>query len=177
MAASDTTVKEGIVNYIVPISVLLASVWYFRRSLKYHIHQRLCAWVLNRFALKMNKGKQIKSEKQKLFQNMFVYKDKVRRDLKVLEVGSGAGANLDFFPPNTKLVTIDPNPHFLGYIKNNLQKNRTVISADFIEGVAENMPFEDNNFDIVVCTLVLCRVQDVEKAVEEIKRVLKRVSL
>ena len=39
-------------------------------------------------------------------------------------------------------------------------------------GKAEALPLEDASTDVVVCTLVLCSVSDVEKAVKEAKRVL-----
>ena len=44
-----------------------------------------------------------------------------------------------------------------------------------VQGVAEAMPFEDNSVDVVVGTMVLCSVQSVRKACEEVKRVLKPV--
>ena len=38
---------------------------------------------------------------------------------------------------------------------------------------AEDLPFDDATFDTVVCTLVLCGVEDQPRAVREIRRVLK----
>jgi ubiquinone/menaquinone biosynthesis C-methylase UbiE len=37
--------------------------------------------------------------------------------------------------------------------------------------------FESNTFDFVVCTFVLCSVRDTDKALSEVKRVLKPISL
>jgi SAM-dependent methyltransferase len=38
---------------------------------------------------------------------------------------------------------------------------------------AEDLPFEDDHFDTVVSTLVLCTVEDPDRALAEIARVLK----
>ena len=38
---------------------------------------------------------------------------------------------------------------------------------------AEDLPFEDDTFDVVVSTLVLCGVDDQPRAVREIRRVLR----
>jgi ubiquinone/menaquinone biosynthesis C-methylase UbiE len=46
--------------------------------------------------------------------------------------------------------------------------NATVLRAP-----AEDLPFEDDTFDMVVSTLVLCGVDDQPRAVREIRRVLR----
>ena len=38
---------------------------------------------------------------------------------------------------------------------------------------AEDLPFEDDTFDVVVSTLVLCGVDDQPRALREIRRVLR----
>jgi SAM-dependent methyltransferase len=38
---------------------------------------------------------------------------------------------------------------------------------------AEDLPFEDDSFDAVVCTLVLCGVDDQPRALRELRRVLR----
>lgn len=40
-------------------------------------------------------------------------------------------------------------------------------------GYGEELPIEDNSMDAVVMTLVLCSVNDQQKCLKEIKRVLK----
>ena len=42
-----------------------------------------------------------------------------------------------------------------------------------VETGAEHLPFEDDSFDTAVTTLVLCTVEDPERAVSELARVLK----
>ncbi len=42
-----------------------------------------------------------------------------------------------------------------------------------VDGVAENLPFEDNFFDLVLMVTTVCFVDDVLKAFKECFRVLK----
>jgi ubiquinone/menaquinone biosynthesis C-methylase UbiE len=46
-------------------------------------------------------------------------------------------------------------------------------SQPVLKILAENLPFENNLFDAVVLSFVLCSVNAIEKAVDEINRVLK----
>ena len=38
---------------------------------------------------------------------------------------------------------------------------------------AERLPFPDGSVDAVVCTLVLCSVDDARQAIREVRRILK----
>lgn len=44
----------------------------------------------------------------------------------------------------------------------------------FVKGIAENIPFPDESFDIVTCSHVLEHVKNVEKAMQELIRVTKK---
>jgi SAM-dependent methyltransferase len=46
-------------------------------------------------------------------------------------------------------------------------------SALVMRAPAEDLPFDDDSFDVVVSTLVLCGVDDQPRAVREIRRVLR----
>jgi SAM-dependent methyltransferase len=46
-------------------------------------------------------------------------------------------------------------------------------SANFVAGVAEDLPFTSGSFDTVVTTFTLCSVQDPAAALSEAKRVLR----
>ena len=90
---------------------------------------------------------------------------------KVLEIGGGTGANLEFYPPGADLTFVEPNPHMAVRLQRNAEKlGRSVTIAP---GFGENLPFEDASFDTAVTTLVLCMVSDVERVVSEVRRVLK----
>jgi ubiquinone/menaquinone biosynthesis C-methylase UbiE len=80
---------------------------------------------------------------------------------KVLEVGAGTGLNASFYPAEVDVTFAEPDPH--------MAKR---IDADVVEAPAEALPFADASFDTVVSTLVLCSVDDLERALAEIRRVL-----
>jgi ubiquinone/menaquinone biosynthesis C-methylase UbiE len=47
------------------------------------------------------------------------------------------------------------------------------LPAQVVRARAEELPFEDQSFDYAVSTLVLCTVDDPERAVKELHRLLK----
>jgi ubiquinone/menaquinone biosynthesis C-methylase UbiE len=54
-----------------------------------------------------------------------------------------------------------------------IEKNRECkIDLDFIGGI-ENNPFENNNFDLVLCLEVLEHIENYQGAIKEIYRILK----
>ncbi len=59
-----------------------------------------------------------------------------------------------------------------------MAKNDHLVYDSFVVASGENLrAVEDNSMDVVVCTLVLCSVQDTQKVLREAKRVLRPVSL
>lgn len=87
---------------------------------------------------------------------------------RVLEIGVGTGANLDFYNQKqiSQLYGIEPSFTKETQIKT---KDKMIL----IKGVAEALPFEDQFFDTVVCTIALCSVDNIETSLDEIHRVLK----
>ncbi|KAL4236228.1 Methyltransferase-like protein [Mactra antiquata] len=171
MAVEDAQVQSFLFYKVGTAIGISGVIWYFRGTIMHHIYHRMFAWFMNRITDRMNRG--LWRKKERLFEVVKDYKEKVNKDLSILEVGAGTATNLKFFPSNTRLTCLDPNPHFAGYIENNLKTTDTVVQAEIVQGFAEKMPLEDNKFDVVVCTLVLCSVTDVSKSLQEIKRVLK----
>lgn len=90
----------------------------------------------------------------------------------VLELGCGA-PNLEFYDwKNVRSLSgVDPSPELLEHA--NLALEQKGLTAKFIPGVAEALPFASNSFDCVVTTFTLCSVQDPVAALAETKRVLK----
>jgi ubiquinone/menaquinone biosynthesis C-methylase UbiE len=90
----------------------------------------------------------------------------------VLEVGVGTGASFAYFPAQTRVMGTEPDPYMLERARRRLGE----MGANHIElhqAVAEELPFEDDSFDHVVCSLVLCTVRDQPRALVEARRVLK----
>ena len=88
-----------------------------------------------------------------------------------LEIGSGTGANLPYFVSAKSLTMLDPDIHMMKKLI--ARVNSSGKDVQIVKSFGENLPFEDNCFDSVVTTLVLCMVEDVEKVISEIYRVLK----
>jgi ubiquinone/menaquinone biosynthesis C-methylase UbiE len=91
----------------------------------------------------------------------------------VLEVGSGTGVNLSFYPNSIEsLVLTEPEPNMLAILNNSInEKFSGECRAEAFS--ADALHFPDNTFDSVVSTLVLCSVDSPEDTLKEIKRVLK----
>src|SRR5215831_322706 len=90
----------------------------------------------------------------------------------VLEVGAGTGANLAHYNGHLEsLVFTEPEPAMLRRLQAKARDEAPL--AKILRAPAEDLPFEDDSFDTVVSTLVLCGVDDQARSVREIRRVLK----
>jgi len=84
----------------------------------------------------------------------------------------------DFFSGRLKVLHIAPEQCFHKRFRS--MKNLNYITADLESPLADvkldvqNMPFGDNEFDVVICNHVLEHVPNDRKAIGEIYRVLKR---
>jgi ubiquinone/menaquinone biosynthesis C-methylase UbiE len=87
---------------------------------------------------------------------------------RVLEIGSGTGSNIPYYNMDNidELIVSD----FV--VKKHLRK-RASFKAKVLELDVQNLPFPDNSFDYVIHTLVFCSVAEVDKGLQEIRRVLK----
>jgi ubiquinone/menaquinone biosynthesis C-methylase UbiE len=91
---------------------------------------------------------------------------------RVLELGSGTGLNLELYPHEglDSLVLTEPDPHMVKQLR--MRAKKLCPGAELLEVGAEELPFDDDSFDTVVVTLVLCTVPDQPAALKEISRVL-----
>jgi ubiquinone/menaquinone biosynthesis C-methylase UbiE len=102
------------------------------------------------------------------------YKVKLFSELSgtVLEIGSGAGANLHYLPTTgIKWIGVDPNPFMQPHLVEGA--HRLDFKIELRDGTAEKLPAADESVDFVISTLVLCSVMDQKRALEEVARVLK----
>ena len=90
----------------------------------------------------------------------------------VVEIGAGTGANLPWYGPEVKSLTVtepvQPMVRKLERRVRELGSDATVLRAP-----AEDLPFESGTFDVAVSTLVLCGVDDQPRALRELRRVLR----
>lgn len=90
----------------------------------------------------------------------------------VLEIGAGTGFNLPYYPPAVSAITVtDPVDGMLKRARKRAAKAGKEITTT--RASAEALPFEDASFDTVVASFVLCSVDDQDRALAEIRRVLK----
>ncbi|KAL6513918.1 hypothetical protein OROHE_019374 [Orobanche hederae] len=140
-------------------------------------------WYEELYALAMDKltksyEAEIAGYKSELFANL-----KGKAD-KILEIGVGAGPNLKYFAdyPGVDILGVDPNKKMEKYAQAAAEKaGLKPLNFRFMQAVypkypkrsPEALPLNDASVDAVVGTLVLCFVNDVDKALQEIRRVLK----
>ena len=84
---------------------------------------------------------------------------------RVLEIGAGTGLNVEHYPAGTDVTYTEPDPH--------MARRLRLKGAAVVEASAASLPFDDDSFDTVVSTLVLCTVPDVPSALREVRRVLR----
>lgn len=95
----------------------------------------------------------------------------------VLEVGAGTGANLGKYPDAVaSLVLCEPDLHMRAQLEHKIRSSDPThpeSNAHVLDASAEALPFEDERFDAVVSTLVLCSVRSPALALAEMHRVLR----
>lgn len=102
----------------------------------------------------------------------------LRKDLladvggEVLEMGFGTGLNLPHYPEHVRrIVAVDPNPGMNERARRRIEASRVAVDLRPLGG--ESLPFPDESFDTVVSTWTLCSIAEVERALGEVRRVLR----
>jgi len=91
---------------------------------------------------------------------------------RVLEIGAGTGLNIAHYPSAVdELVLTEPEPGMRRRLA--VRLDRHARTASIVDATAERLPLADASVDTVVSTLVLCTVDDPERALGEIARVLR----
>tara|TARA_X000001036_G_scaffold304300_1_gene283272 strand:- start:905 stop:1528 length:624 start_codon:yes stop_codon:yes gene_type:complete len=91
----------------------------------------------------------------------------------VLEIGMGSGLNIPFYNKNNikKIIGLDPSQE-LNFLAKKIAKENN-IGIDFIMSGAEEIPLPNDYVDTILITYTLCTIPDLDKSMNEMKRVLK----
>jgi ubiquinone/menaquinone biosynthesis C-methylase UbiE len=91
----------------------------------------------------------------------------------VLEVGAGGGQNFPFYEQSQveRVEAVEPDEAMLVAARRTL--SATPVPITLTRTPVESLPFPDEQFDSAVATLVFCSVDDPERGMREIWRVLK----
>jgi len=91
---------------------------------------------------------------------------------RVLEIGLGSGHNLPYYTAAATSVTaIDPATEVTELAAKRISD--AAMNVELISTSAESIPFDDGTFDTVVSTWTLCSIPDVERALAELRRVIR----
>jgi ubiquinone/menaquinone biosynthesis C-methylase UbiE len=91
---------------------------------------------------------------------------------RVLELGAGNGINFGHYPAGVEeVVAVEPEPFMRA--KAERAAASAPVRVTVTAGVAERLPFEDEAFDAVVASLVLCSISDVPAGLGELRRVVR----
>ncbi|KUI45942.1 methyltransferase type 11 [Mycobacterium sp. GA-1199] len=91
---------------------------------------------------------------------------------RVVEIGAGTGLNIAHYPEAvTELVLTEPEPGMRRKLSRRVRRYGS--ATRIVDAKAEHLPFVDASVDTVVSTLALCTVDDPERVLREIARVLR----
>jgi len=92
----------------------------------------------------------------------------------VLEIGMGSGLNLPYYQQNNirKIIGLEPS----AALRKRAEKTAANLDIDLslIHNGAEDIPLGKNSIDTVLITFAMCTIPEIETALEEIRRVLKK---
>lgn len=103
----------------------------------------------------------------------------IKRGMQVLDLGCGSGAFTPFIARTVgekgKMYAFDIQPDMLKQLERKLSKaeNKDIKNIKLIEGNAYKLPFDNNSLDLVNMVTVLQEIPDRNKALHEVKRVLR----
>jgi ubiquinone/menaquinone biosynthesis C-methylase UbiE len=90
----------------------------------------------------------------------------------VIEVGAGHGPNCPNYPSEVaRVVAVEPERHLRRAATKAVAT--APVPVEVHEGLAEQLPFDDDTFDAAVLSLMLCSVPDQPTALGEVRRVLR----
>lgn len=83
-----------------------------------------------------------------------------------LDVGCGPGLVMELFSPFLDVMGLDIDPEMVRQVREK--------GMEAVQGDAQDLPFEDDSFDIAYCSFTMLWVNDPGKAIAEMARVARR---
>jgi len=91
---------------------------------------------------------------------------------RVIEIGFGSGLNVPFYPGAVASVSaVEPADVAWKLAQKRLDSSNVKVERSGLDG--QSLPFEDDTFDTAVSTWTMCTIPDVDRALREVRRVLK----
>ncbi|WP_404400469.1 bifunctional demethylmenaquinone methyltransferase/2-methoxy-6-polyprenyl-1,4-benzoquinol methylase UbiE [Idiomarina seosinensis] len=101
----------------------------------------------------------------------------VRKGMKVLDIAGGTGDLTEQFSrrvgPEGEVVLADINDAMLKVGRDKLRDRGVIGNVRYVQADAEELPFDDNTFDVITIAFGLRNVTDKAKALGSMQRVLK----
>jgi ubiquinone/menaquinone biosynthesis C-methylase UbiE len=101
------------------------------------------------------------------FIKILLEKNNLPQNCKILNIGAGTGEDLNIINKFGNVYAIDINQDALNLISSELVKEKKIMDVC-------TMGYEDNSFDAVLAFDVLEHIENDQRAVREIRRVLKK---
>lgn len=114
--------------------------------------------------------------------DMAKHHDILRQELKdvhgkhVLELATGSGSAVNFLMPDNRYTGTDVSPGLLKKAVNRFL-SAGFVEAEFYIASADDLPFEDESFDVCICVLALHFFDDLAQVLKEVNRVLTSCSV
>lgn len=175
MAEVDHLIATWIGSNLPYLLLTFLVIWFIKKHTA-DIRHRWFAFLM--YQLTKEKDAKVEEVKKDLFASLgsiTSHDPELRKEnaIKILEIGVGTGVNFSHYPNGSHLVVVDPNPYFRKYYNDNRKKFPNIRSEDILVTAGEQMDeVPDKSVDVVVMTLVLCSVSEIEKILQQILRVL-----
>ena len=92
---------------------------------------------------------------------------------RILEVGVGTGLSLSHYASSDRIVGIDISEPMLAKARRRVHRERLAHVEQIAVADAEQLPYADGEFDVVVAQYVVTAVPDPERALTEFARVVR----